>query len=67
MLVLVSVYKSKLLPLLPAHTPLNKFNLTALLARTITVLEEVAPNSPILKMDLEILRNVRKQHNLWPA
>lgn len=67
MLVLVSVYKSKLLPLLPANTPLNKFNLTALLARTIKVLDEVAPNSPILKMDLEILRNVRKQHNLWPA
>lgn len=67
MLVLVSVFKSKLFPLLPVDTPLNKFNLTALLARTISVLEEVAPNSPILRMDLEILRNVRKQHNLWAA
>lgn len=67
MLVLVSVYKSKLYPLLPDNTPLTKANLTALLARTISVLDEVAPNSPILRMDLEILRNVRKQHNLWPA
>lgn len=66
MLVLASVYKSKLYPLLPKDTPLTKKNLTALLARTIDVLEEVAPNSPILKTDLAILKNVRQQNGLIP-
>lgn len=64
MLVLTSVYKSKLYPLLPSNTPLNKSNLTALLKRTITILEEVSPNSPILTMDLAILKNVQKQQGL---
>ena len=64
---LVSVYKSKIYHLLPSNTPLTKANLTALLARTINVLSEVAPNSPILKMDLEILYNVRRLNGLMPA
>ena len=67
MLVLASVYKSKLYPLLPSDTPLTKQNLTALLARTINILEEVAPNCPILKMDLKILYNVREQNGLKQA
>ena len=67
MLVLASVYKSKLYPLLPRDTPLTKKNLTALLKRTIDVLEEVAPNSPILRVDLEILKDVGKQNGLVPV
>ncbi|KNG44379.1 c6 zinc finger domain-containing protein [Stemphylium lycopersici] len=64
MLVLASVYKSKLYPLLPSDTWLTKSNLSALFKRTITVIEDVAPNSPILRMDLEILRNVQRQQGL---
>jgi len=61
MLVLASVIKSKLFPHLPSSTKLTHRNLNALFDRTIHVIEEVAPNSPILKVDLEILRNVRRQ------
>jgi hypothetical protein len=64
MLVLTSVFKSKLYPLLPSDTWLTKANLAALFKRTINVLSDVAPNSPILRMDLEILRNVQKQEGL---
>ncbi|EOA85329.1 uncharacterized protein SETTUDRAFT_137903 [Exserohilum turcica Et28A] len=64
MLVLASVYKSKLYPLLPSDTWLTKATLSALFKRTITVIEDVAPNSPILRMDLEILRNVQRQQGL---
>jgi chromosome segregation and condensation protein ScpB len=64
MLVLTSVFKSKLYPLLPSDTWLTKANLSALFKRTINVLSDVAPNSPILRMDLEILRNVQKQEGL---
>ncbi|KAH8699411.1 hypothetical protein GQ44DRAFT_632756 [Phaeosphaeriaceae sp. PMI808] len=64
MLVLAAVLRSKLYAHLPADTPLTAKNLNALFERTIDVLEEVAPNSPVLKVDLEILRNVHKQLNL---
>ncbi|KNG46756.1 c6 zinc finger domain-containing protein [Stemphylium lycopersici] len=64
MLVLASVYKSNLYPLLPSDTWLTKPTLSALFKRTITVIEDVAPNSPILRMDLEILRNVQRQQGL---
>ncbi|KAJ6192794.1 hypothetical protein J3E72DRAFT_443075 [Bipolaris maydis] len=64
MLVLASVYKSKLYPLLPSDTWLTKSTLSALFKRTINVIEDVAPNSPILRMDLEILRNVQRQQGL---
>ncbi|OWY50690.1 c6 zinc finger-like protein [Alternaria alternata] len=64
MLVLVSVYKSKLYLLLPSDTWLTRDNLIALLKRTIAVISEEAQNSPILRMDLEILRNVQKQQGL---
>jgi hypothetical protein len=60
MLVLWSVYKSKLYPFLLRNTWLTKANLAALFKRTINVITQVAPNSPILRMDLEILRNVQK-------
>lgn len=59
MLVLAAVYTSKLYAHLPSDTELTPRNLNALFERTIHVLEEVAPNSPILKVDLDILRNVR--------
>jgi hypothetical protein len=64
MLVLASVYKSKLYPLLPSDTWLTKTNLAALFKRTIAVISDVAQNSPILRMDLEILKNVQRQQGL---
>jgi hypothetical protein len=64
MLVLWSVYRSKLYPLLPSDTWLTKANLAALFKRTINVITQVAPNSPILRMDLEILRNVQRIEGL---
>lgn len=63
-LVLTSVLKSKLYPRVARFTSLNRANLTALFQRTIAILEEVSPNSPILSMDLEILRNVQAQEGL---
>lgn len=64
MLVLAAVYKSKLYPHLPDNTSLTPKNLHALFTRTLNVLDEVAPNSSVLKLDSEILRNVRAQLKL---
>ncbi|KAF2022955.1 C6 zinc finger domain-containing protein, partial [Setomelanomma holmii] len=58
MLVLAAVYNSRLYPHLPNETRLNLKTLRALFKRTFDILREVAPNSPILKVDLEILENV---------
>ncbi|XPS74110.1 hypothetical protein M3J09_006235 [Ascochyta lentis] len=66
MLVLAAVFKSHLCRYLPKDTQLTKQNLTLLMDRTCKVLGEIAPNSPILEMDLKILRNVRKQLDLYP-
>jgi len=66
MLVLAAVFKSQLCRYLPRDTQLTKNNLTLLMDRTCKVLGEIAPNSPILEMDLKILRNVRKQLDLYP-
>ncbi|OSS44328.1 hypothetical protein B5807_11072 [Epicoccum nigrum] len=65
MLVLCAVFKSQLCRYLPKDTQLTKQNLTLLLDRTRKVIGEIAPNSPILEMDLKILRNVRKQLDLY--
>ncbi|KAL6707813.1 hypothetical protein ACN47E_003713 [Coniothyrium glycines] len=65
MLVLTSVFTSRLLSLLPKDTKLTKKNLVALLERTMTILDEVRPNSPILAIDLAILASVRKKHELF--
>ncbi|KAF1942436.1 hypothetical protein EJ02DRAFT_168438 [Clathrospora elynae] len=59
MLVLAAVYSSKLYPLLQSETWLNHTNLNALFKRTIGLLEEVAPNSPILNIDLQVLRGAQ--------
>lgn len=64
MLILASVYKSKLYHHLPSNTLLTKATLSALFKRTINVIEEMASNSPILRMDLEILKNVQRRENL---
>jgi hypothetical protein len=64
MLVLAAVYKSKLYPYLPHDTNLTPKTLNALFKRTVHVLREVAPNSPVLKLDLEILENVWKKLDL---
>lgn len=61
MLVLAAVYKSWLHSHLPANTSLTPINLQALFVRTLDILDEVAPNSPTLKLDAEILRSVRAQ------
>lgn len=66
MLVLCAVFKSQLCRYLPRDTLLTKTNLTALLDRTCRAIGEIAPNSPILEMDLTLLRNVRKQLDLFP-
>jgi hypothetical protein len=58
MLVLAAVYRSKLYQHLPPDTQLTRKNLNALFRRTFEVLEEVAPNSPTIKVDLDILYNV---------
>ncbi|KAF2268499.1 hypothetical protein CC78DRAFT_372218 [Lojkania enalia] len=60
MLVLAAVYKSRLRSHLPTDTKLTKKNLELLFKRTIKVLSNVAPNSPILAVDVEILKNVQK-------
>lgn len=65
-LVLCAVFRSHLCRYLPRDTQLTKQNLTLLMDRTCKVLGEIAPNSPILEMDLKILRNVRKQLDLYP-
>ncbi len=57
MLVLAAVYKSRLRQLI------NKSLLDKLLARTIKVLRRLAPNSPTLKVDAQILENTRKVIN----
>lgn len=64
MLVLAAVYKSKMFPHLPRDAPLNEATLAALFERTISALEETAPNSPILQVDLDILHSIRRQLNL---
>ncbi|KAF3029157.1 hypothetical protein E8E12_000380 [Didymella heteroderae] len=65
MLVLAAVFKSQLCRYLPRDTQLTRNNLKLLMDRTCKVLGEIAPNSPILEMDLKILRNVRKQLDLY--
>jgi hypothetical protein len=67
MLVLAAVYKSNIYQHLPPDTPLTPTNLSALFERTISALQENASNSPILQLDLEILRNTRRQLKLPPA
>ncbi|OAK94754.1 hypothetical protein IQ06DRAFT_81458 [Phaeosphaeriaceae sp. SRC1lsM3a] len=58
MLVLAAVYKSKMYSHLPEDTPLTPKTLAALFERTISALEETAPNSPILQVDLDILHTI---------
>jgi hypothetical protein len=64
MLVLAAVYRSKMYQHLPHDIPLTPSNLNALFERTISALQENAPNSPILQVDLEILQNTRRKLNL---
>ncbi|KAJ4303234.1 hypothetical protein N0V90_002127 [Kalmusia sp. IMI 367209] len=63
-LVLTSVYRSNLRRHLPKPGLLTKEVLTALFERTISILSDMADNSPILKMDMRILQNVKDQNNL---
>jgi hypothetical protein len=64
MLVLAAVYKSPMYKHLPENSPLTPRNLDALFARTIDAIQENAPNSPILKVDLEVLHHLRQELNL---
>ena len=61
MLVLAAVVKSRLYAHLPDNTSLTPKNLSALFERTLNLLDEVAPNSPVLKVDFDILNNLRTQ------
>ncbi|KAL5114396.1 hypothetical protein ACEQ8H_007706 [Pleosporales sp. CAS-2024a] len=64
MLVLAAVYKSSLYHHLPPTTRLSRHTLGALFHRTIEVLGENAQNSPILKVDLEILLHLQQKLGL---
>jgi hypothetical protein len=64
MLVLAAVYRSSIYQHLPHDTPLTPRNLDALFERTIDALQENAPNSPILRVDLEVLVNLREKLDL---
>jgi hypothetical protein len=66
MLVLAAVYKSKMYQHLSRDTPLTRRCLNALFERTFGMLEQNTPNSPILKVDRDILRNVRKSLTTFP-
>jgi hypothetical protein len=59
MLVLAAIFTSTIYQDLPRDTPLTPSNLDALFERTMSVLEETAPDSPILQLDLRILRYTR--------
>jgi len=60
MLVLASVYKSKLYPLLTCSNPsFKESTLLALFTRTFAILEEESPHSQILDADIQILRVVQ--------
>jgi hypothetical protein len=62
MLVLAAVYQSRLgTRYLHNYTEkLTKTNLSLLFRRTIKVLEAFQYNSPVLKVDMDILRNVQR-------
>lgn len=65
MLVLAVVYKSDALRMyLPIDSHLGDGKLSALFARTIDILQELAPNSPTLQMDMQILVNVKGELSL---
>ncbi|KAF2687795.1 hypothetical protein K458DRAFT_170339 [Lentithecium fluviatile CBS 122367] len=64
MIILAAVYKSPLQKYLAQGSMFNRTNLSILFHRTIAILEEVAPNSPILRMDLKILENARRELTL---
>ncbi|KAF2877899.1 hypothetical protein BDV95DRAFT_6112 [Massariosphaeria phaeospora] len=64
MIVLAAVLESQLQPRIQEKTKLNRQNLIRLFRRTIDILKEVAPNSPILAMDLRILEKVKTQLRL---
>ncbi|KAH6383682.1 hypothetical protein HBI60_254150 [Parastagonospora nodorum] len=59
MLVLAAVYRSSIYQHLPHDPPLTSRALDALFARTIEALSETAPNSPILKVDLDTANGSR--------
>ncbi|KAF2203904.1 hypothetical protein GQ43DRAFT_229181 [Delitschia confertaspora ATCC 74209] len=57
MLVLAAVYRTRLQQL--HHLKLKHSTVDMLLRRTIRVLEQVAPNSPVLEMDVKILKKIK--------
>ncbi|ORY11806.1 hypothetical protein BCR34DRAFT_483538 [Clohesyomyces aquaticus] len=63
MIVLAAVFRSRLRNHLPTNETeghvLTRSTLSKLFTRTITVLRDVAPNSPVLWMDLQILENIQ--------
>ncbi|KAF1963539.1 hypothetical protein CC80DRAFT_8306 [Byssothecium circinans] len=64
MIVLAAVYKSPLMTHLPQPSQLNFETLSRLFHRTMNILMEMAPNSPILQIDYDILAEIKKQLNL---
>jgi hypothetical protein len=64
MIILAAVFKSPLLYQLPKKSNLDKRNLALLFKRTVDILSDVAPCSPILDMDLKILDNAMEELGL---
>ncbi|KAF2711565.1 hypothetical protein K504DRAFT_224100 [Pleomassaria siparia CBS 279.74] len=60
MLVLAAVFNSDLRRHLPDTTTLTRQNLSHLYRRTINILDQVAPNSPVLAMDRDILIHIQR-------
>jgi len=62
MIVLAAVFQSDLrCKFLPHDSHLTHTNLSALFVRTMNILSELQGNSPILRMDLRILENVKRR------
>ncbi|PVH90302.1 hypothetical protein DM02DRAFT_636921, partial [Periconia macrospinosa] len=66
MIVLAAVWNSPLREWLShrRESSLNEHNLCQLFRRTIAILDEMAPNSPILRIDTEILRHIYRELGL---
>ncbi|PVH90746.1 hypothetical protein DM02DRAFT_547200 [Periconia macrospinosa] len=68
MVVLAAVWNSPLREWLSykRQSSLNEQNLRQLFRRTVAILDEMAANSPILRIDTEILRHIYKELGLAP-
>jgi hypothetical protein len=64
MVVLAAVWKSPLTDLLPKQSNLTRRNLALLFKQTMNILGDLVFHSPILCVDLEILKNAMRELGL---